>query len=292
MLTHQYNHHHMAIKPKAVTAVLALACTLLTSPAYSASTTTHNLLFATEYLDYGLPKVVTEICYEADNCPEVLVEYAATNHPWINRTINQQINAALLGQDSQQSSTQHSDAASGNQKKQQAAIQRSLSEFVSEPFITASDDEMRRSFMNAYNLTIQPHYIGHVNGLELFAVDYYQYTGGAHGLPSRDLLVFDPALKRQLDLDAILIAGKESQLDALVYDAYKQWVRSDMQADVADYEQSWPYFFSETFSFDESGMWFLYQPYGIAPYASGMPQLHVPYSKLRGVLQPRYLPSQ
>jgi hypothetical protein len=40
----------------------------------------------------------------------------------------------------------------------------------------------------------------------------------------------------------------------------------------------------------DTGIVVKYQPYEIAPYSSGQPELLIPYSELKGILRPEYLP--
>ena len=140
-----------------------------------------------------------------------------------------------------------------------------------------------------YNLMVTPEYLGHVNDFEMFEIDSYVFTGGAHGMPYSEYLVFDQKTKKQIQLVDMLQSGKKSRFKALAYNAYKDWVKT-VDKDVASYEKNWPFTLSDNVTLTDKGIDIRYQHYSIGPYAYGMPVLSIPYSKLGGIIKPQFIP--
>ena len=239
----------------------------------SATTLINNL----EYLDYELPKTIQERCIERDNCPNIEVNYLKTNHDWINKITNARINNLVIN-------SKPSESAPVKTTGDAKVIKSAIDDFVTAQFADLPDD---RSF--SYELMVKPDYTGHVNSFEMFKIDAYIFTGGAHGMPYSEYLIFDMNTKKQVRLEDMLQVGKKPRFKALAYDAYKTWVKT-VDKDVVNYEKSWPFTLSENITLTDKGVDIQYQHYDIAPYAYGMPVLSIPYSKLRGIIKPNFLP--
>ena len=236
-----------------------------------------SLFSSTEYLDYELPKKVQESCIARDNCPEIDVKYLKTNHKWINDIANQRINTLVVN-------SKPSESAPITTKATPAAVKSALDDFV-----TSQLNELPRDSAFAYNLIVTPEYIGHINDFETFEISSYAFTGGAHGMPYSEYLVFDQKTKKQLKLVDMLQSGKKSQFKALAYNAYKDWVKT-VDEDIKNYEKNWPFTLSDNVTLTDKGVDIRYQHYAIGPYAYGMPVLSIPYNKLGGIIKPRFIP--
>lgn len=245
-----------------------------------------SLFFATKVLEYHLPDKIADLCIKEDNCPQIEIHYLDSNKEWINTQVNKAINDMIINDvgmsanedDPEDDAPLKRRDLSNNPKER---ITQVLNAFVTSQF-TRKD-----SF--AYSLTIKPRYLGHIGHLEEIALEADIYTGGAHGMPFEDRLIFDESEKRRLTLDDVLIEGKKPELEKLAYQAYKDYVQKDEENNLSDYEEMWPFHLSKVFSFDKKGMVFLYQPYEIASYAEGMPELTIDYQKLNGIIQDKYL---
>ena len=236
-----------------------------------------SLFSSTEYLDYQLPKKVQESCIARDNCPEIEVKYLKTNHKWINDITNQRINTLVVN-------SKPSESAPITTKATPAAVKSALDDFVASQL-----NELPRDSAFAYNLIVTPEYIGHINDFETFEISSYVFTGGAHGMPYSEYLVFDQKTKKQLKLVDMLQNGKKSQFKTLAYNAYKDWVKT-VDEDVKNYEKNWPFTLSDNVTLTDKGVDIRYQHYAIGPYAYGMPVLSIPYNKLGGIIKPRFIP--
>lgn len=238
-----------------------------------------TLVSTTEYLDYNLPKKLQERCIERENCPEIEIKYLKTNHDWINDTINARINNLVIN-------SKPSESPPVKTKSNQAEVRAAIDDFVAAQF-----NDVPKDSVFVYNLMITPDYLGHVDDFELFEINSYVFTGGAHGMPFSEYLIFDPTVKKRIQLADMVQAGKKSRFEALAYDAYKAWIKM-VADDVGSYEQSWPFTLSDNVTLTDRGINIRYQHYSIGPYAYGMPVLSIPYGKLDGIIKPHFMPRQ
>ena len=235
-----------------------------------------SLISHSEYLDYELPKKIAEKCTARDNCPEIEVKYLKTNHPWINTLTNARINHLVVN-------SKPTASAPITKTSSPAEIKAAIDGFVSAQFADLPKDSIF-----VYSLMVTPEYLGHVNDFELFEINSYVFTGGAHGMPYSEYLIFDPQTKSQIQLADMLQPNKKSRFKALAYNAYKDWVKT-VADDVTSYEKNWPFTLSENVTLTDKGIDIRYQHYAIGPYAYGMPVLSIPYNKLSGIIKPRFI---
>lgn len=244
--------------------------------AASLSANAGSLISSTQSLDYQLPDAIQKMCAERENCPEIEVKYLESSHEWINEIANARIDTLVIN-------SKPTESATTTKKSSQADVTTAIDDFATSQF-----QDMPKDVSWAYSLMVTPEYLGHVNEFELFEIDTYVFTGGAHGMPYSEYLIFDLGTKKQITLDDMLQAGKKPRFEALAYDAYKAWVKT-VSDDVSSYEKSWPFTLSENVTLTDKGVDIRYQHYSIGPYAYGMPVLSIPYSKLDNVIKPHFL---
>lgn len=123
------------------------------------------------------------------------------------------------------------------------------------------------------------------------------YSGGMHSNVScvsanYDLETGDPlTLGSIMHMDATkddfvdLILAELGQIaeENYLYDDYKDCVHSHFSCDESVYED---------FYFTDSGLCFFFSPYEIAPYASGIITVEIPYDKLLGLIYDGYFPDE
>lgn len=246
--------------------------------AASLSANAGSLISSTEYLDYQLPEKIQKICTERDNCPDIEVKYLKSNHSWIDNTVNARIDALVVNSKPSESGARV--------VKTPDDVKAALDEFVTSQFAEVPADSVF-----VYSLMVTPEYLGHVNDFELFEIHSYVFTGGAHGMPYSEYLIFDQQTKKTIQLADMLQPNKKSRFNALAYSAYKEWVKT-VDEDVASYEKSWPFTLSDNVTLTDQSIDIRYQHYSIGPYAYGMPVLSIPYSQLQGVIKPQFLPAR
>ncbi len=245
--------------------------------ALSLSAHAGSLISHTEYLEYELPKKIAEKCSARDNCPEIKVKYLNTNHAWINTLTNASINHLVVN-------SKPTESASITKKSSPAEVKAAIDSFVNSQFSDLPQDSVF-----VYSLMVTPEYLGHVNDFEMFEINSYVFTGGAHGMPYSEYLIFDQQSKKQIQLADMLQPNKKPRFKALAYDAYKKWVKT-VDNDVKNYEKNWPFTLSDNVTLTDKGVDIRYQHYSISPYAYGMPVLSIPYEKLGGIIKPRFIP--
>lgn len=132
----------------------------------------------------------------------------------------------------------------------------------------------------------------HLTVVELDAGQYR--TGMAHGITGSQLLNWDNAAEKALTIDNLLMSGARPVFEAALRVEHARWL--DQHADAIDnrenFDRMWPFAPTDNVGLTDLGMLVKYQPYEIAPYAWGQPELLIPYDRLRDILKPQYLPPQ
>ena len=279
--TQVYSNHSQLSQPFPSESGWGRLITVLSSGlllgALSLSAHAGSLISHTEYLEYELPKKIEEKCAARDNCPEIEVKYLNTNHAWINTLTNARINHLVVN-------SKPTESVSITKKSSPAEVKAAIDGFVNSQFSDLPQDSVF-----VYNLMVTPEYLGHVNDFEMFEINSYVFTGGAHGMPYSEYLIFDQQSKKQIQLADMLQPNKKPRFKALAYDAYKKWVKT-VDNDVKNYEKNWPFTLSDNVTLTDKGVDIRYQHYSISPYAYGMPVLSIPYEKLGGIIKPRFIP--
>lgn len=127
-------------------------------------------------------------------------------------------------------------------------------------------------------LSSESHYTVSYNekGLLSLYVDYYVYTGGAHGYPFRLPYTFDLSTGKRLSLaDA---AGGNPDYVSIVNDAIRTQIREDDLALLTPFETIEP---DRPFFLKHDAVVVYFEPYEYTPYALGMPEFEIPFGALR-----------
>lgn len=110
-------------------------------------------------------------------------------------------------------------------------------------------------------------------------VDYYQFTGGAHGLTTRNTYNYD------------FVKGKRLRLFELFKDGYdyqtkiNSIIKQEISKNPEEYFQDQNGFKGiknkQDFYIDNDGIVIVFQLYEIAPYVAGIREFHIPFSQLQ-----------
>ncbi len=237
-------------------------------------------LLVQEYpYNYQLPQAVLDNCNDNDNCPEIEVSYIVSNHAWVDKIINEQVNKQII--DNEKVKTPPNQVTlKGDELQVPQAIKNALDSFTKEQISSESS--------LAYSFNVQPNYLGHMGSLELFSINSYRYMGGAHGISFVLYQILDNKTQKVITLDDILLSNKKAKLTRLAKAEFAKFLQ---RADTSLEENSnyAEFQLTDNFTFTKDGLRFLYQPYEITPYAMGMPEITIPYDKLNGVIKSEYM---
>jgi hypothetical protein len=128
----------------------------------------------------------------------------------------------------------------------------------------------------------------------VFCVEFDEdsYTGGAHSLHYQGLFNFDSATGR-------LMSWNEMVTDTAAFSSVAKtyfWKNKEeaFGSEVENDEFFWggDFYLPENIGFVEDGVLLLYNEYEAAPYVYGAQYCLIPYTELKGILKPQYLPSE
>ena len=118
-----------------------------------------------------------------------------------------------------------------------------------------------------------------------FYIDHYAFTGGAHGIQTRQFTVVNLWTGKEVELKNIFKENTEAQLSSIISDKIHEMNHLPTTQSLKDAG-----FFSDTvkptdnFYITHDGIGFFYNQYDIAPYASGTIDVFVPFRELKDML--------
>jgi hypothetical protein len=120
------------------------------------------------------------------------------------------------------------------------------------------------------------------------AIEQMAYTGGAHGISSSTHVIIDLDKNEEVKLTDILkmdTAIISAVLDSAARDLFKL-APGDSLSSLLLVNTIPP---SPDFSIAPEGLLFYYQPYDIGPYSMGTICLYVPFVRLQGLVDPKFV---
>ena len=129
--------------------------------------------------------------------------------------------------------------------------------------------------------------LNNIPSLWSYAMDVYEYTGGAHGnryllIQNYDLQTGDAVSEQDLFIDDYYEQLKTLLLEALIAQTDEAETRKDLRRlgySVADVVPN------ENFYVTDEGITYVYNPYEIAPYAMGCIQISLSWDSIRHLLR-------
>lgn len=119
-------------------------------------------------------------------------------------------------------------------------------------------------------------------------VIHSDYAGGAHGNTNISYINYNPQTNEEITLDSLIQKDKMPQLLSIAESIFRKDEKLATTESLAD-----KYFFendkfalANSFYIDDKGLLFLYNPYEIKPYASGITRLSIPFSALKDIAKP------
>ena len=117
-------------------------------------------------------------------------------------------------------------------------------------------------------------FVGQKEKLATFAIRYYSYTGGAHGLGGSEYLTIDMTTHKVLTLSDIIEQKKLPEVKELLWSFYTDDGRiKDEEA----FTKKTDFDVSKNFYLAHDGIHFIYHEYEIASYAAGEQDLVIPW---------------
>ena len=117
-------------------------------------------------------------------------------------------------------------------------------------------------------------FVGQKEKLATFAIRYYSYTGGAHGLGGSEYLTIDMTTHKVLTLSDIIEQKKLPEVKELLWSFYTDYGRiKDEEA----FTKKTDFDVSKNFYLAYDGIHFIYHEYEIASYAAGEQDLVIPW---------------
>ncbi|PEE42760.1 DUF3298 and DUF4163 domain-containing protein [Bacillus pseudomycoides] len=117
-------------------------------------------------------------------------------------------------------------------------------------------------------------------------VNYYQYTGGAHGLYTWKANTFDLNEKRLLNLDDLF--QKDSTYQDIIRTEIVRQIKQNESIYFPDATEKVMSTKKFNYYLEPDHLVIYFSLYEIAPYSSGIPQFRIPYTLLRKALKPNY----
>ena len=117
-------------------------------------------------------------------------------------------------------------------------------------------------------------FVGQKEKLATFAIRYYSYTGGAHGLGGSEYLTIDMTTHKVLTLSDIIEQKKLPEVKELLWSFYTD---SGRIKDEEAFTKKTDFDVSKNFYLAHDGIHFIYHEYEIASYAEGEQDLVIPW---------------
>lgn len=118
----------------------------------------------------------------------------------------------------------------------------------------------------------------------VYNIEHYLYLGGAHGTNSTTPMVFDTKTGQAVTWNQVAINVSNEKIVRLINKHKYDWLKdmideNDIREEDIFYVD--PIEPSESFSVNDEGLTFYYQPYDVAPYVFGVIEIMIPWEDLR-----------
>jgi hypothetical protein len=207
-----------------------------------------------------------------DDCAKVAVDLELyEGHPELNQAVRRRMVQQL-----------------GGGGEDQGAPPESLDEAADRFLATAAG--IPGDGARGWELSGESRQLGRWKDLLTVAIDSYEFTGGAHGLPATRWLNWNLATHRPVTLGQVITPGQEDAFEKAARRAHDRWLDKEVDSD-GDFRQAWPFQESSDFRLTRKGLVLHYDVYSIAPYVMGQPTLTLPWEDLDGVIRAKYRPN-
>jgi len=164
-------------------------------------------------------------------------------------------------------------------------VERFEAEAVKNGFIKQITAGLKGEGINAeYGFWEQLHdekVIFNQNNILIVSQTDYTFAGGAHGNYNTTYRHYDLEKNKLITVNDVFVKGYEKTVKPLLMNAFKEMNLAPIFIDTKKGIE-----LSPDFRITPEKIYFLYQPYEIAPYAQGVVELGIPVSKLKSVIKP------
>lgn len=160
------------------------------------------------------------------------------------------------------------------------------------PSLAAHEREFLANARPGWMSYLQAKVLEQHDSLVVIELSSYRFTGGAHGIPGRAYLNYDREKGRLLSLDELLLPDEQAAFWQQAELAHQAWLKANGLEQDEQYRAVWPFVRTANVALLRRGVMLKYEVARIAPYASGHPELWIPYARLGGILKPMYFPGR
>ncbi len=132
-------------------------------------------------------------------------------------------------------------------------------------------------YMLNYELIKSSKIIYNENNLLIIELETYFYSGGAHGMGTKNYLHFDMKTGESFTLKDVFEKGFEKGINKIIQ--LRCIEKENSEEDFFIFKENKPTA-NENFYFDDKNLYFVYNPYEIAPYSSGFVTIDIPIEKI------------
>jgi hypothetical protein len=145
-----------------------------------------------------------------------------------------------------------------------------------------------QSAENRYEIVLEATVKRATANFVLVEIQSYIYTGGAHGMSTVHYINWLPRIDKIVTLQDLLLPGRMKAFEAALKKQHRKWLETNdfASSDRAAYNKAWPFQFSDNAALMGDGIAITYDPYMLGPFALGMPTILVPFSELKGIVNP------
>ncbi len=206
-----------------------------------------------------------------DDCAKVAVDLELYDgHPALNQAVRRRLVRQLAG-------------GGDDQEAPPATLEEAAERFL------ATAAKIPGEGARGWELSGETRQLGRWKDLLTVAIDSYEFTGGAHGLPVTRWLNWDLTAHQPVTLGQVIRPGQEDAFERAARRAHDRWLEKEVDSD-QDFREAWPFQETSDFRFTRKGLLLHYDVYSIAPYVMGQPVLQLPWKDLDGVIRETYLP--
>ncbi|NWA00444.1 RsiV family protein [Pseudomonas gingeri] len=156
------------------------------------------------------------------------------------------------------------------------------------PSLKVYQEQFLATSANRYGSYLQAKVREQHDGLVIIELSSYLDDGSAHGMPGRGFITWSRQEHKALNLQDMLLPGQEEAFWKLARVAHNSWqigTRADQ-----DFIRAWPFQKTPNVTLASDGVILKYNVMTIAPYAMGLIELKIDYSRLNGILRPERFP--